>query len=96
MPDNEIFNWGFWLNNTPITSESDANGLAAGISAVWLTNAKSNHLGLIPSTAAYKEIRVYCYPNGGPIATYIGAAQITSAAGTSTYRSSVPGWLNSS
>lgn len=83
-PGGEIFNWGFWLNNTTINSEADANTLASSIRDAWITNAGADCRGLILNDTAYTQVRVYAYPSGGPTALYVGAATISVGTGTST------------
>jgi len=82
-PQGEIFQWGFWLGSTTITSEATANALALDVWNHFVTFALGTATSLIPSTASYTEVRVYCYPTGGPTATFIGVHTPTPAPGTS-------------
>lgn len=89
LPKGEEFQWGFWLNATNITSESDANGLAATVNGAWTGTAKSITMGLLDPLSGMDEVRVYCYPTGGPTATYVGSST-ESSVGTGTSSTLLP------
>lgn len=85
LPQGEIFNTGFWISvNATLSDAAAANALAAGIANAIASDATKVFQQLLPPTAGYDEVRVYCYPNGGPKSAFIGTAPITGGVGTAT------------
>lgn len=84
LPTPEKFAWSFWMGSTPITTQAAANTLAADLVTMFASTAKPNLLAYIANSGSYDSIKVYCYPSGGPTATVIGTASISTGAGTGT------------
>jgi hypothetical protein len=84
LPTPEKFAFSFWLGSTPITTQAAANTLATDIVTAFASTAKANVLAYLMNSGSYDNVKVYCYPVGGPTASVIGQATIASGAGTGT------------
>lgn len=78
----EIFETGYWLNNA-VLNQDDANTVAAQEVGLLTSSGLMTALtGLLSTDSGYDELRLYSYPNGGPTAEFVGAADITDGVGT--------------
>lgn len=80
----EIFTTGFWLSDTPIATQADANSLAAAIKALITTTSFATIRSAISATSGYDVVRVYSHPDGQELAQFIGESGSTSVVGTGT------------
>lgn len=80
----EIFDTSFWVEGPVIASDTAANAFALTCKNAIDTAANSALRALIGSTTSYDQCRVYCYPDGGPSATFIGSALFSGFIGTAT------------
>lgn len=76
---NEIMNTGFWLTGATVTSQGDANDFAEAVGTLLSTTYSAAITGLSRSTDVWHGLTTYCYPTGGPLATYIGSFAFTKA-----------------
>lgn len=80
-PGGEIFQWGFWINGTANSAVS-AGDLADQVGEVWDdTDVRLALVNLVKNDSQYTGVKVYCYPSGGPEATYVGERAITVGGG---------------
>jgi hypothetical protein len=82
-PLGETFDTSFWGYNGAPTTNAAANTLAGLIRDAWVTNARTAMIPMLSTQQKYTEIRLYSYPEGGPTASFIGSAPITTGTGTS-------------
>lgn len=76
-PGGEIWETGFWMTNTGVTDEATANALALIIYGTLSSADDSGAMRITVETfftalSSWDYVRVYAYPNGGPVATAIG------------------------
>lgn len=89
MPGGEIFETGFWMIDTGVSSAATANAQAEIIAAVLNSNDSSgamriSSVKLWRATIAWTEVRVYAY-TGPRTATWIGSYVLSPArAGSSS------------
>jgi len=80
-PNGEIFQWGFWVQGTASTNV-EASALAEDLLQVWLDlDVRLPIQSLIKSDSSYTFVKAYCYPTGGPTATFVGERTITPGGG---------------
>jgi len=78
--DGEIFQWGFWLNDAPISPEATSS-MAGLIKGVWANVlVRLPIVKLIKNDSAYTKIKVYSYLTGGPKADFVGEASMDGSA----------------
>lgn len=81
----DIFDVSFWADGIVMNSNSDAAAAATTLATAFAATGVASALkGAIGSNDAFTGASVYCYPTGGPTATYIGHASIASGVGSST------------
>jgi len=84
----EIFNSSFWVVNNAaegaIDTEVRADAYAAAVRDQFQLELLPTLVPRITADSAYDEVRIYGYPDGGPIASVIGAASVTGGTGTGT------------
>ncbi len=83
-PGGEQFQTGFWLRDTPINSQAAANTLASAVVTSLGGGLLAFLVTAINADTAYTAVRVYAYPSGGPLASFVGEALIAGGTGTST------------
>jgi hypothetical protein len=80
----DIFDVSFWADGVTMNSNADAAAAAATLAAAALSSgAKAPLQTCLGTNDAWTGASVYCYPTGGPTATYIGHASIAAMLGTS-------------
>nr|CRY96787.1 hypothetical protein [uncultured prokaryote] len=77
LPGGEIWETGFWMDNTGVTDASLADALANIIAGTLNANDESGALAQMAlefwsAGMNWTEVRVYGYPNGGPKAAFVG------------------------
>ena len=83
-PSGEIFDTSFWVEGPVVASNTQANALAEAAATHFIASARAALLNLIYSDYVYRSIRAYCYPSGGPAASFIGEHSIGDAPGTAS------------
>lgn len=83
MPNGEIWSTGFWVHGSVPTSAGEANALAElaffQFSAADTSGSMTITLEtLFNSSTVWTQVNAYCYPTGGPTATYVGRYDIPS------------------
>lgn len=83
LPGGEIWETGFWMDQTGVTNASLADALAEIIAGTLNANDESGALAQMAlefwsQGMNWTEVRVYGYPTGGPRAAFVG--QFTLAA----------------
>jgi len=81
-PNSEIFETGFWVAATNLTTRTNTQAFAAAVQTSMQSTAFAGLVPLISSDTRYTSLKVYSYPSGGPTATYVGEAPIVSMVGT--------------
>ena len=87
MYGGEVWESGFWVHGDTIESQATANATASLWAGVLLSPDASGALRI--SLAAFASadvtvnyVKIYAYPTGGPVATYIGEFTPPAAGGT--------------
>lgn len=84
LPQGEQFNTSFWLAESPVDTAAETEGVAAAIAAAWNTSGGTAVAGTFSTGTVVNEVRVYAYPTGGPVATFISARPVTTGVGAGT------------
>lgn len=80
-PSGEIFQWGFWTTQAATTA-AQATSFANAVRTVWNdTTVRLPITKLIKNDTNYTKIKVYSYPTGGPVASFIGENTIGASSG---------------
>lgn len=85
----EIFETGFWLSQAPTDADA-ATARAVEIAGHVVSDLLPGVTGLITADSAYTGVRLYAYPTGGPLATFVGEGPITSGPGHGTGSNPLP------
>lgn len=85
-PGGEIFDTSFWLSGQAPQSEVIANAQADAIGDLLNDATLDTLRGWIAGPSAYQELRLYSYPDGGPVASYIGVRPLTAGIGNAAGR----------
>lgn len=83
VTNGEIFEVTFALGNVLVANVSEANILAGRIATHFASDLGPATLPLLGTDCSWKSLALYCYPDGGTKATFVGQATI-SGTGTGT------------
>jgi hypothetical protein len=78
---NDIFETGVWVSGA-VATQAAAQTLANSAWNLFLTSGSAGAQALIGADSSYTGLRAYCYPTGGPGATYIAEAAASPVVGT--------------
>lgn len=72
----DIFETGYWIGQAPAT-DAAANTLAEDLASDFESNAWPSMQDTFRNNDAWRGVRVYSYPAGGPVAAHIGEFALT-------------------
>lgn len=72
----EIWECGVWTGQAP-TSDADATTLAENIAADFEVNGWPSIQDVLKNNDAWRYVKVYSYPSGGPAAAHVGDFELT-------------------